>query len=279
MRTKLTASLCFLFLGFGVARAQEVKVGYVDVRRALYETEDGVKARTSLKRVFDQKQKELDEQQDEVKTAIEDLNKKRTLLPADSVRQKEAELQERVAKIQQTYQRYQQDMAAKEAEATQPIIERLQRIVAKIAAAENFTMILDKNQGVVFAKPASRSDQRSYPALQLGRGEGSCAHVRRRQGRAHPKEVAEASHTSGRSMRRVMMSDAVGEGNPGETWIETHSGRHYRFFACLPPPSSTWTWMRSSRRWSSAILPSCAASPLSWAATHGVGSCWRPRMR
>ena len=153
MRTKLTASLCFLLLVFGVARAQEVKLGYVDVRRALYETEDGVKARTSLKKVFDQKQKELDEQQDEVKTAIEDLNKKRTLLPADSVRQKEAELQERVAKIQQTYQRYQQDMAAKEDEATQPIIERLQRIVAKIAAAENYTMILDKNQGVVFAKP------------------------------------------------------------------------------------------------------------------------------
>jgi len=34
----------FLALGFGVARAQEVKLGYVDVRRALYETEDGVKA-------------------------------------------------------------------------------------------------------------------------------------------------------------------------------------------------------------------------------------------
>jgi hypothetical protein len=41
-------------------------------------------------------------------------------------------------------------------------------------------------------------------------------------------------------MRRVMMSGAVGEGNPGETWIETPSGRHYRFFACLPPPSSTF---------------------------------------
>ena len=135
------------------ALAEEVKLGYVDLRRALHETEDGRKAETSLKKVFDQKQKELDEQQEDVKKAIEDLNKKRTLLPADTVRQKEGELQERVAKVQQTYMRHQQDLAAKEEEATRPIVDRLQRIIAKIAAAENFTMILDKNQGVVFAKP------------------------------------------------------------------------------------------------------------------------------
>jgi outer membrane protein len=135
------------------ALAEEVKLGFVDLRRALYETEDGRKARNSLKKVFDQKQKELDEQQEDVKKAIEDLNKKRTLLPADTVRQKEAELQERVAKVQQTYMRHQQDLADKEQEATQPIVDRLQRIIGKIAANENFTMIFDKNQGVVFAKP------------------------------------------------------------------------------------------------------------------------------
>jgi outer membrane protein len=96
------------------ALAEEVKLGYVDLRRALHETEDGHKAESSLKKVFDQKQKELDEQQEDVKKAIEDLNKKRTLLPADTVRQKESELQERVAKVQQTYMRHQQDLAAKE---------------------------------------------------------------------------------------------------------------------------------------------------------------------
>ena len=49
--------------------------------------------------------------------------------------------------------RHQQDLAAKEEEATAPIVERLQRIIGKIAAAENFTMVLDKSAGVVFAKP------------------------------------------------------------------------------------------------------------------------------
>ncbi len=134
-------------------RAEDVKIGIVDLRRALAETDDGKKARSTLKRDFDKKHKELDEQQEEVKKAIDDLNKKRTLLPAETVRQKEAELQERVGKVQQTYMRHQQDLASKEEEATAPIVERLQRIIGKIAAAENFTVVLDKSAGVVFAKP------------------------------------------------------------------------------------------------------------------------------
>src|SRR6266404_3077232 len=100
------------------AFAEEVKLGYVDLQRALNETEDGRKAKANLKKVFDQKQKELDEQQQELKKAIDDLDKKRTLLPADKVREKETELQGRMQKVEQTYLRHQQDLQAKEQEAT-----------------------------------------------------------------------------------------------------------------------------------------------------------------
>jgi outer membrane protein len=136
------------------ALAEDVKLGYVDLQRALNETEDGRKAKANLKKVFDQKQKELDEQQEELKKAIEDLDKKRTLMPADKVREKEAELQGRMQKVQQTYLRHQQDLSAKEQEATAKIFERMNRIISKIAMAENFTMIFDKTQSaVLYAKP------------------------------------------------------------------------------------------------------------------------------
>jgi outer membrane protein len=146
------AVFAVLLLGASTALAEEVKVGFVDMQRALNETEDGRKAKAQLKKVFDQKQKELDEQQVELKKAIEDLDKKRTLLPADKVHEKEAELQERMQKVQQTYLRHQQDLSAKEQEATAKIFERMNRIISKIAIAENFSMIFDR-AGVVFAKP------------------------------------------------------------------------------------------------------------------------------
>jgi outer membrane protein len=137
-----------------MAMAEDVKLGYVDLQRALNETEDGKKAKSNLKKVFDQKQKELDEQQETLKKDIEDFMKKKSLLAPEKASQKEAELQDRMQKVQQTYARHQQDLGTKEQEATGKIFERMSRIISKIATAENFTMIFDKQQSaVVFAKP------------------------------------------------------------------------------------------------------------------------------
>ncbi len=141
-----------LVLGSSAAFAEDMKLGFVDMQRALNETDDGKKAKAALKKVFDQKQKELDEQQAALKKDVEDLDKKRTLLPADQVREKEAELQTRMQKVQQTYLRHQQDLSAKEQEATAKIYERMNKIISKIAASENFSLIVDKS-ALVFAKP------------------------------------------------------------------------------------------------------------------------------
>lgn len=137
------------------AQAAEPKFGFVDMERALMETEDGRKARSTLKRVFDQKQKELDEQQTNLKKKMEDLEKKRTLMAPEALRKSEGEIQEELAKVQQTYMRHQQDLAKKEQDATGPILERMQRIILTISDAENLDMVFDRRQaGLVFAKPS-----------------------------------------------------------------------------------------------------------------------------
>jgi outer membrane protein len=146
--------MLFAFVAPRLAHAEDLKLGYVDMQRAVAETEDGRKARASLKKIFDQKQKELDEQQEALKKKKEDFDKKRTLLSADKVREKEVELQGDFEKVQQSYMRHQRDLQEKEGEVMQKIIERMNRIITKIAVAENFTMILDRTQaGLVFAKP------------------------------------------------------------------------------------------------------------------------------
>jgi outer membrane protein len=139
-------------LSTSAAFAEDIKLGYVDMQRALNETEDGRTAKAKLKKDFDQKQKELDEQQTQLKKDIDDLEKKRTLLPADKVREKEAELRSRLEKVQQTYVRHQQDLQGKEQKETAKIFERMTKIISEIAAAENFGMIVDKS-ALVFAKP------------------------------------------------------------------------------------------------------------------------------
>ena len=152
LRISRFAVIAALLLGTTSALAEDFKLGFVDMQRALNETDDGKKAKAALKKVFDQKQKELDEQQAALKKDIEDLDKKRTLLPADQVREKEAELQQRMQKVQQTYLRHQQDLSSKEQEATAKIYERMNKIIQKIAQSESFSMIVDKS-ALVFAKP------------------------------------------------------------------------------------------------------------------------------
>jgi outer membrane protein len=134
------------------AFAEDMKVGFVDMQRALTETDDGKKAKDKLKKNFDQKQKELDEQQNALRKDKEDLDKKRTLIPADKVHEKEAELGARLEKLQQTYMRLQQELAAQEQKETGKIFERMNKIIQEIAASENFSLIVDKT-ALVFAKP------------------------------------------------------------------------------------------------------------------------------
>jgi len=154
LRVSLCALLGVLVSGKAVpAYAQEaVKVGYVDMQRAITETEEGKKTKANLKKIFDQKQKELDEQQEAVKKAIDDLDKKRTLLPPDTVRTKEMEIQAQMQKVQATLLRHQQDLQQKEQDAMAKILDRMQRIITKMATAENFTMIVEKT-ALVYAKP------------------------------------------------------------------------------------------------------------------------------
>ena len=100
--TQFLIAAVFLF-GTSAAFAEDMKVGYVDMQRALNETDDGRKAKEKLKKEFDQKQKELDEQQNQLKKEIEDLDKKRSLLTPDKIRDKETELRTKLEKVQQTY--------------------------------------------------------------------------------------------------------------------------------------------------------------------------------
>ena len=57
--TQFLVAAVFL-LSTSAAFAEDIKVGFVDMQRALNETDDGRKAKEKLKKDFDQKQKELE---------------------------------------------------------------------------------------------------------------------------------------------------------------------------------------------------------------------------
>jgi outer membrane protein len=149
--------LCLLVVtaSAGAAAADQARVAVVDFRRAVGETDEGRRATAQLKRLFESKQKEIDERQQQLRKAAEDLERKRTLIAADVVRKQEGELQQQAQALKQLLDRHQEELTRKQSELLESVLGRMNRIVATIATAENLSLVLDRGQpgGVVFARP------------------------------------------------------------------------------------------------------------------------------
>jgi outer membrane protein len=149
------AALAVVSLMASQARAQSQKIGFVDLQRALLETEEGRRIKSQLEKEMQTKQKEVNERRDKFQAKVEDLKKKRSLLPEDTRLKIETELQEEGMKLQETFMRLQQDLQQKEGEATKKIFERMQVIIMEIAKTEDMTFVFDRAQaGMIFAEPA-----------------------------------------------------------------------------------------------------------------------------
>lgn len=133
------------------AAAQQPKIAVVDLQRALTEIEEGRKAKAQLKTLFDQRQKTLDKQQEDLRGLKEGIEKQRDVLSREVYAKKVEELQKALAELQTTYMEFQRELAAKEGDLTKPILERLQRIVRLVGQKDGYSLVLERNEaGVVY---------------------------------------------------------------------------------------------------------------------------------
>ena len=73
---KLWISVAFLVGMCSLAGAQEIKLGYVDLQRALNECEAGKKAKEEFKRQVERLQSDLEKQKKQIEGLKEQLEKK-----------------------------------------------------------------------------------------------------------------------------------------------------------------------------------------------------------
>ncbi len=132
----------------------ELKIAYVDLQRALEETEEGRQAKTKLKTDFEKKQKELDQRQEELKKMKGDLDKQAAILKPDALQSKQQELQQRLVSLQDTYMRLQKQLQEREAEETGRIFKKMSSVIAEIAKTEGVTYVLEKSTGILYAPPS-----------------------------------------------------------------------------------------------------------------------------
>jgi outer membrane protein len=136
------------------ASAQAMKIGYVDVQRAVQEVEEGKQARARLKAELDQKRASLDQKRAALEKMKADYDKQVVTMSEDAKRKKQEELQKAFLEAQNEAGQMQEELSGKEQEAMQGISKRLLQVVAEVSDKEGFTFVLDK-AALLYAPAAS----------------------------------------------------------------------------------------------------------------------------
>ena len=136
-----------LFLYTGVAWSQDkVKIGFIDIQRAITESQAGKRAKERFQAQVKKAEAELLKEKQEIERLKSDLDKKGPLLKEEEKRSLEADLQRRVVNYQRGMQDQQQQLRQREGEMTGDILKELEKIVNEVGKAENFTLILERSQ-------------------------------------------------------------------------------------------------------------------------------------
>lgn len=133
--------------------ASDIKIGYVDIQRAIQSTSEGKLAKSQLESEFNKKKKSLEEMEKDLKAMNDDYEKKKDVLSEEVKRDKQMNLQKEMVKYRELVGKSQLEIQTKERELTKPIIDEVQKAIAEIAEKEKYTMILEKaEQSVLWAK-------------------------------------------------------------------------------------------------------------------------------
>jgi outer membrane protein len=136
-----------------LARAESaptaLKIGYVDMARALNEVEDGKAAKAKLRSDFEEKQKKLDSMQTELKGKKDEFDKQSAMMKPEVRQQKQDELQRKFLELQQTYMQLQKELMDREQQVTQEIHGKLRTIVGKLGDRDGYNIILDIDETAV----------------------------------------------------------------------------------------------------------------------------------
>ena len=136
--------------------AQEIKFGYIDSQRIFMAFRETQEAERIYKKEVDQWKAEAAAMEQEIARLQEELRAQSLMLSEEKQKEKKLELDKKL----EDYQRFVAETfgdegiaAQRNRELTQPIVDRINRILEKMSEEEGFSMVFDiANANIVYAK-------------------------------------------------------------------------------------------------------------------------------
>ena len=143
-----------------------MKVAVVDVQRAVMQTEDGLRAQATLKKLFDSRQQELNKRQVELQKQKEEIDKQSRVLSQQALQKKVDDWQKQMVELQTTFVEYNKELEKKQKELTDPIFERVVGTIKRIAGTDGYDLIVDRATVAFFRSDLDLTDR----VIQLANG-------------------------------------------------------------------------------------------------------------
>ncbi|MFQ6103788.1 MAG: OmpH family outer membrane protein [Candidatus Glassbacteria bacterium] len=148
LRTVTGVMLVSLVLGNSVL-AQEIKIGYVDVERIIDSIPGKEEVRKILEEESDVWRRQAEEKMKELQQLRDDYESQKLILSPEKKKSKEEEISQKEKEFNQLWMDLQEKAQKRNAELTQPILEKAEKAINAIAERDNYAIIFDSSVSAI----------------------------------------------------------------------------------------------------------------------------------
>ncbi len=138
-----------LFPGAVYSQNSNLKIGSVDIQKAVNDCHAGREAKKNLTQEAEKLQRLIAEKQRDLQEMKEALEKQGLLLNPEARAAREKELQTKLRDFQRWGEDIQNEMNQRRAEVERSISMGLQKVIQRVGADGDYTLILEKNENIV----------------------------------------------------------------------------------------------------------------------------------
>ena len=147
---------CLVILAIGLASlsaavsAQEFKIGFINTDRIFRDANSAKTAQAKLEQEFMKREKELNDQGTQIKSAADKLEKDAPTLSEAQRTSRQKQLTDQDRDFQRKRREFQEDLNVRKNEELQIVLERANKVVKQVAEAEKYDYVL---QEAVYVNP------------------------------------------------------------------------------------------------------------------------------
>lgn len=125
------------------AEEKPIRIGYVDLQKALMDSKAGKKAKADFKTQVDKLEKRLQAKKEELEKMKEDLERRAVVMREEERRKLADEFERKRLDLKLDFEQSQAELQKKDQQLTGTIVASLQQIIKEIGDAKGYTLILE----------------------------------------------------------------------------------------------------------------------------------------